>query len=183
MTSIDGLRQQAVVVELIEKMAEKDGWCGETHIQKSTYFLQALAKVPVEYEFVMYRHGPYSFDLHDDLIAMKAKGFLKTLPKGRYGPSFRPGEYGDVITRKFSKTLAQYAAQVEFIAEQLSPKSVIELERLATALFVSSEKSKNASENDRAEKVISMKPHIDIEIAKKAISEVDNMISAAQEIG
>ena len=77
MSDLTGLRLRAVVTRLVEKMQDRDGWCGETHIQKTAYFLQGLVSVPLDYEFIIYKHGPYSFDLHDDLMAMRANKFLK----------------------------------------------------------------------------------------------------------
>ena len=78
MTTLNDLQLKAVVTSLVEKMQDRDGWCGETHIQKTAYFLKGLMCVPLGYDFIVYKHGPYSFDLHDDLMAMKANRFLKT---------------------------------------------------------------------------------------------------------
>ena len=71
MTKLEGWTQKALLAELIEKLQENGSWCGETHVQKCAYFLEDLLGVPVGCEFVLYKHGPYSFDLHDALIEMK----------------------------------------------------------------------------------------------------------------
>lgn len=63
------LQRDAVILSLIENLRAKGSWCGETHIQKATYFVQELLRVPLEFEFVLYKHGPYSFDLSDELTA------------------------------------------------------------------------------------------------------------------
>ena len=44
-------RQAAIVVALSENLQSNGSWCGETHVQKSTYFLQKMAKVPLSFEF------------------------------------------------------------------------------------------------------------------------------------
>ena len=54
MNKLSGLLQQAVLMSLIKKMKEAGSWCGETHIQKSAYFLQALLEVPIEYQFYLF---------------------------------------------------------------------------------------------------------------------------------
>ena len=44
---MERLKRYAIVLSLIEQLRERGGWCGETHIQKTTYFLQNLLKVPL----------------------------------------------------------------------------------------------------------------------------------------
>lgn len=183
MTKLTGLKLQAIVVDLVDRIVKHGGWCGETHIQKSTYFLKALTEVPVDYEFIMYKHGPYSFDLHDELVGMKANGFLKTEPQGPYGPSFQLGDFGRSITSRFPKTLSQYGNQIEFVAEEFSNKGVVELERLATALFVSSETSENQTVEERAHQVNQLKPHITIEVANITITQIDKILDEARQKG
>ena len=139
MTDLTDIRLKAVVASLVESMENRDGWCGETHIQKTAFFLKRLMNVPLDYDFVIYKHGPYSFDLHADLMAMKANQFLMTesrLPY--YGPSFRQGKLSEVLISRFPKTLRKLERQIAFVAEELGGKNVRELERLGTALFITS---------------------------------------------
>ena len=180
MTTLNDLQLKAVVTSLVEKMQDRDGWCGETHIQKTAYFLKGLMCIPLGYDFIVYKHGPYSFDLHDDLMAMKANRFLKTETRHPYGPSFKPGELSHVLTSRFPKTLAQFEPQIEFISEELSNKNVRELERLGTALFIT-EKEPEASVDERARSVNNLKPHVTLGIAIKAVTEVDALKERAKE--
>lgn len=84
------LKKDALLCELADQLRHSGSWCGETHVQKATYFLQELRRVPLEFEFVLYRHGPFSFDLRDELTAMRADGFLDLSERGPYGPSLVP---------------------------------------------------------------------------------------------
>ena len=59
----------ALIVELVEKLHAQGSWCGETHVQKATYIVQDLAKLNIGYKFVIYKHGPFSFDLSSELSA------------------------------------------------------------------------------------------------------------------
>ena len=61
----------AVVAQLVKVIRMNQGWAGETHIQKTLFFLQELLQVPTGYDFVLYKHGPYDFDLHDDLVVQQ----------------------------------------------------------------------------------------------------------------
>ena len=180
MTDLTDIRLKAVVASLVENMEDRDGWCGETHIQKTAFFLKRLMGVPLDYDFVIYKHGPYSFDLHADLMAMKANRFLKTesrLPY--YGPSFRQGELSDVLIDRFPRTLRQLERQIAFVAEELSGKNVRELERLGTALFITS-REPGASVEKRAMLLNGRKPHIPPDVAKAAVIEVDQMKEKAE---
>lgn len=51
-------QRQAILLALIQRLREKGSWCGETHIQKSAYFLQELLGVPLDLNVIFYKHGP-----------------------------------------------------------------------------------------------------------------------------
>jgi hypothetical protein len=74
------LKRDAVILSLIENLKKKGSWCGETHILKATYFLQELFDLPLGFEFILYKHGPFSFDLSDEFTAMRADMLLKIQP-------------------------------------------------------------------------------------------------------
>lgn len=184
MEDITGLPLKAVVTKLVDEMSQQGGWCGETHIQKTAYFLQGLLGVPLGYDFVIYKHGPYSFDLHDDLAIMKANRFLKSEAQYPYGPSFRKGDLGQVVTDRFPKTLGKFDRQIKFVAKKIGnkDKGVVELERLGTALFVT--KTMNIDGvGSRASEMVRLKPHISIADARQAVESVDELIRRASEKG
>jgi hypothetical protein len=52
--------RQVVLLSLLETMGARGSWCGETHVQKCTYFLQEALDVPLGLSFVLYKHGPFS---------------------------------------------------------------------------------------------------------------------------
>jgi hypothetical protein len=57
------LSQDAVLVGLARRLYEQGSWTGETHIQKAAYLLHELLAVPFDFAFILYKHGPFSFDL------------------------------------------------------------------------------------------------------------------------
>lgn len=87
---MERLAREAVLLSLVEKLRQAGSWCGETHVQKATYFLQEVAGVPLGFPFILYKHGPFSFDLRDELTAMRADGFLTLEPRDPYGASLGP---------------------------------------------------------------------------------------------
>jgi hypothetical protein len=91
---------------------------GETHMQKATFFLQELIKVPLGFEFLLYKHGPFSFDLRDELTFMRAQGFLRLEPQYPYGPTLVGGEVS-CLSAHFSQLLTSI-----FSASGLWPSSL-----------------------------------------------------------
>lgn len=173
--SMEGLKRKALILSLLDRMKGEDSWCGETHVQKSVYFLQTLLGVPTGYEFIMYKHGPFSFELRDELTAMRAYELVTVAIRPQpYGPSLHPGPLADDLMTRFHRTIEDYRLQVQFIARHLSSKGVAELERLATALYVLHEGTVDIPER-LAERVNELKPHISVEEALEAIGAVKQL--------
>jgi uncharacterized protein YwgA len=173
------LRRAALVSALAQDLGEKGSWSGETHVQKATFVLQELLDVPLDYEYVLYKHGPYSFELHDELSEMRADRILVAVARPRpYGPSLIPGEGVQQLRKRFPKTLSRYARQRAFVADALASKDVSDLERLATALWVT--KHEGGSVTERAAFLRRLKPHVSESGAGSAVEEVDELRTQAE---
>lgn len=170
------LKRAALLTRLIERLRERGSWCGETHVQKSTLFLQDLMEVPLGFDFILYKHGPFSFDLRDELTGLRADDLIKLEPQWPYGPRIASTERSKYIQRMYSKTLAKYDERIAFVAKKLGNKGVADLERLATAFFVTQRAKRGASVDQRAEQLIEIKPHISRENAIVAIEQVDSIL-------
>jgi hypothetical protein len=134
---MDRLPKAAIVTKPARRLRHYGSWCGETHIQKAMYLLQDMLQVPTGFDFVLYKHGPYSFDLADELTSLRADGLLALEPQSvPYGPRFAVTPLTRRLHATFPKTLAKYADSIEFVAKALGGKRVDELERLGTALYV-----------------------------------------------
>lgn len=169
---MERLERASVLLALLEALRSRGSWAGETHLQKSTYFLQELLRVPLGLQFVLYKHGPFSFDLRNDLGGMFADSFLAwELQPYPYGPSLKPGSLSELLKRQFPEPARRFAREIEFVAEKLAPKRVVELERLATALYVTLQGKVEA--HQRAERICQLKPHISPGDAEQALAEVD----------
>lgn len=177
------IQRAAVLASLLKHLDEKGSWCGETHLQKATYFLQGLLEVPLGYDFILYKHGPFSFDLSDELGRLEADYLFEEVSKPRpYGPSYRlAGDAWDKLNRWEGKTIAQAEDAVAFVAEHLGDKNVAELERLATALFATTDERAGAGKtvDARAKWIVGVKPHITLPQAREAVQKVDSIIEAA----
>lgn len=173
---MDRLRRAALLTRLMEMLRERGSWCGETHVQKSTLFLQELKHVPLGFDFILYKHGPFSFDLRDDLTNLRADEIITLEPQWPYGPRITPTERSKYIQGIYSKTLAKYDDSIAFVAARLGNRNVADLERLATAFFVSQRAKDSASIDERAEQLMELKPHIPRDSAVAAVEEVDDIV-------
>ncbi len=173
------IKKAGLLTRLIEELRNNGSWCGETHVQKATFFAQELTKIPLGFDFILYKHGPFSFDLRDELTALRADGLLKLETQWPYGPRISPTQQSEYIKSLYPMTLRKYKTAVSFVTDQLSDKGVIELERLATAFYVS-RLEEETSFDERAMRLTSLKPHISREDAREAIQAITEIAEIAQ---
>lgn len=169
------LKKDAILSELASRLRDHGSWCGETHLQKATYFLQELRGVPFEFRYVLYKHGPFSFDLRDELTAMRADGFFDLSERGPYGPSLVPTRLSLELRRDYPRTLEKYQPDIGYISDSLGSANVAELEKLATALYVYFEHS-SRSPLIRARILHDLKPHISFSDSLSAVKKVDAIV-------
>lgn len=177
-------QREAVVAALDAKLEERGSWCGETHLQKSVYFLQEMLGVPTDFDYILYKYGPFSRELRGELGAMRTDGFLDLVPQpAPYGPTLVTTEAASrQLIARWPKTLQRYDDHLEYVSEQLGGLGVGGLERLATALWVSRELP-NSGEKARAERIHHLKPHVSTEEARQALKRVEEMELEVAELG
>ncbi len=169
-------QREAIVAALDARLQAEGSWCGETHLQKSMYFLQELLGVPTQFPYVFYKFGPFSRDLRAELGSMCADGYLELVPQpAPYGPKLHVTDAAErQLIARWPKTLARYEDRLDFVAEELGQLGVGTLERLATALWVSREMP-SADVSQRARRVRALKPHVSLEHAEQAVQRVAAM--------
>ena len=175
---MDRLARAAVLTRLIRALGEQGSWCGETHVQKAVYFLQDVVRVPLEFEFVLYKYGPYSFDLRDELTGLRADGIVRLDAKNVVGSRIVPTSRSEYIEGKFSRTLQEHGHSVAFVAGKLGNKGVADLERYSTALYVI-RRGPTQSVEKQIEDLTQYKPHISRGDAQEAFEAVGSWISEA----
>lgn len=171
---MESTKRQVVLLSLIESMKDNGSWCGETHIQKSMYFLQTMFKVPTDFDYILYKHGPFSFELRDSIGDMRGNMLVELSSRIPYGPSYRSSETGKALIERYPKTSELYKKEIDFIANQFSHLGVADLERLATALYVTVEEEEKSMEA-RAQRINELKPHIPVIAAEEAIQEIEKL--------
>lgn len=176
------LKRTAILLNLIRKMRSKGSWCGETHVQKAVYMLQAVAGVRTGFEFVLYKHGPFSFELRDEITSLRADDLLDLeIQPQPYGPKLIPTSQASKIEDKFPNTLKKNEEAIDFISASLQDMGVSELEKIATAVFITHRDSASEDVQMRAVKLHRLKPHIDMANARAAFEEGDKLFAKARQ--
>jgi len=94
-----------------------------------------------------------------------------------YGPSLVAGAKGELLSKAFGQAVERYASGIRFVSQKLGAKTVAELERTATALYISLREPRVA---EIAERLTNVKPHITLQEARAAVSEVEQISSEFQ---
>jgi hypothetical protein len=170
MTSASEIHLVGRVVEILDEM---HSWCGETHIQKTAYVAKVIEHVPFESKFILYKHGPYSFDMNAVLNHMRSQNILVVTPQGAYGSSYRLNEgIWAALSRAAGQRFDSFDQQLRFVCTQFARKKVSEFERIATAVYVRLNFS-SLNPQEQIKKLNELKPHIGISEAQIAFSESD----------
>lgn len=178
---MNDIDRSAIILDLATQLRAHGSWTGETHIQKAAYLMQELLGVPSGFKFVLYRHGPFSFDLRDSLNKLETWGCLQTEEQPYpYGPKIVEGPSATKM-KTASSAHQDYGSFIHFVAEQLGNAKVSELERIATALFV--ELDPNVEAGNRQDRLVDLKPHISRDEAPAAFAKLREIRSNAISAG
>jgi len=173
------LAKAAVMLRLREELSNRGSWCGETHLQKATFFLQEATAVPLGFNFILYKYGPFSFDLRDELGALRAEGILELRSNGAtLGPKYDATELAKKVSAAYPRTVKTYAPQVEAVAEFIGDQGVGALERLATALMLINEQ--DGTDEDVAQRLVAIKPHVSFDDAYDATQRVRHFLGSIE---
>jgi len=172
------IEKPGVILALAAALRKRGSWAGETHVQKAGYLLQHMLHVPLGFKYILYKHGPFSFDLRGAISEMEAEDFIRWEPKPYpYGPSLQPGQNA-IYVLAVSKYPKAFHSQIEFTAEKLAAKNVAALERLATALYVTLD---GCSPVTRSHRIHALKPHVTLQQAEAAVTELDSIRAEAEQ--
>jgi hypothetical protein len=179
---MERLQKAAVLTRLLDTLRDQGSWGGETHIQKAAFFLQELLEVPLGFEFVLYRYGPFSFDLRDELTGLRADDLLALEIRAPYGPRLLTTAQGKTWQDRYPKTLARHGEAIEFVSRTLGDEDVAGLEKLATSLYVTRKMGEKSSVEARAARLHELKPHISLDSAREAVRRLDRIRADAASV-
>lgn len=168
------LQKHRLILAVVEALNAVDSWTGKTHIQKAMALLLARARIEMPFTFVLYKHGPFSFDLRDEIGFMKSYLGLSSQSVLGFGEKIQPGENQGFI--KESAQLSDAALEeIKAVCEFVNGRPAAELEKLATAAWIRSQE--NIEETEQvAQRLHQLKPHISLPEARAACTEVARIL-------
>ena len=130
------LHKAVLITELLDRMRANGSWATAIHLQKGLYFLQEMRRVPLGYDFVVYRYGPFSFELKDELEQLRGEGILERF---FHSPQYLSGlastGFSKELRNELPKFLARHDDPLTFVAENIGPMKSRQLEQVSTAFY------------------------------------------------
>jgi len=169
-------QQTELLAALVESFTEASsgGYCGQTHIHKAAFIAQELLGVPFGLKWEMYTYGPFSRDVRPGLARCEQEGMVVMQ---RHSNGLRIRRAAEAPP---SSLPVEFRKKLQLVAQHLAPMDRGQLEKVATAAWVTrSTHGRGSGIESRAVEVHKLKPHIDTEIAEKAVSYVDDLISGS----
>ena len=160
-----------VIVELVRRLNETASRTGSTHVQKCTFFLQFLFRLPLGYSFVIYHYGPYSFDLEDELAILRWRGLLTVEPdREGYGVHYR---LGPAVSDLQAGLPEDEVGAVRLAVDYLGRRPVRTLELLATTYYLyKGLDGKTRTREQAVDAVLALKPHFTEAEVQSALQEI-----------
>lgn len=158
------LNGYAIVLRAVRGLNAANSWTGKTHVIKSLYIASTKADLP--FEFVLFKHGPYSFDANDAIESMSAVGFLSLTATPPYGVQLKPGRFEGLLDEDLNPSTVSI---VDRAIELVGTAGVQELEAFATSIWVA---ERDGFDGDDAwlKAVKKLKPHLADKLITDAIS-------------
>ncbi len=176
---MNAAEQTAIVLYTMRSLKAEGSWCGETHIQKTLYLCQEVGHVPSKFTFVLYKFGPFSFELSEHLQGLIADDLVQLLTRPPYGPTLAVSDDPRSHANEF-EVAGSAATTIEFMAKKVGHKGVADLEKLATAVFVNRKCGTNTPIEKRAKTLHALKAHVPIDAARRAFVEADALEEEAR---
>ena len=167
--------KHAFILAVVERLCAHGSWTGRTHVQKALSLVSEAAGASLPFTFVLYKHGPYSFDLAAELQQMKSYGALVSEARSPFGETIRLGATAAFVKQQSSLAGTEEIA-VQRVCEFIGTKGVSELERLATAAWIRSRENIRDSAQVAA-RLNALKPHVSKESAIQADFELGKLLS------
>jgi uncharacterized protein YwgA len=174
---MERFERESLLTMLVEALNQRGSWSGNTHIQKSAFFLQDLGETPLDYDFVIYRYGPFSFELRDDINDMRVINILdRYLVPAGYGVHYCLGSTAKVLLDAYKEKVGKYEKDINFIVEKFGSLSASELELLATLRYVF-KIVEDLPEEKIFDIICKLKPHFSLEETKAGWRKLEGIIA------
>ena|SRR5271157_3625752 len=164
-------KKASLVLAVIRSLKQHGSWTGKTHVQKSLFLIKTATQIDVPFTFVLFKHGPYSFELETELEQMKSYLAITSEPDPNgYGVVLSPGPGSRFIDERGGLSDVESSA-VGRVCRFVGQRNVSELERIATAAWIRKTERVGDSASVAA-RLNKLKTHVSIRDAEQADIEV-----------
>lgn len=153
---------------LIAALDAQGAVVSETRIVKSAYLLESMYGLPMGFNWILYKHGPYTREVNDALVGMSKGGLISIRPRKQRGIEV------SVSASAMNALPTEDLLTINAVAEKVATLDVGELERLSTAAWISKRMTK-ADASVRAGYLCKWKPHVASATAVRAIKFHDRL--------
>jgi hypothetical protein len=175
-------KRHALILSVIKKLRARGSWTGKTHLQKALALLADTTDITVPFTFVLYKHGPYSFDVEAELEQMRSYAAVDIQPNSDgYGVTIHPGEMASFVREQAAIEFAEDLA-LEWVCDLVGTRTVSDLERIATAAWIRRREG-IADTRKVAERLHQLKPHVSVADAEAACSELSAVMAGRHSKG
>ena len=170
-------QKHAMLLEVIRSLGRRNCSAGKTNVQKALAIMnETVQKTP--FGFVLYKHGPYSFDVQATMEQMKTYRAIVSQPNvDGFGINICEGP-GSKFVDKNADLPIETKQAIEKVCEFVCSRSVFELERLATAAWIRKREGLKDS-FEVAARLNQLKPHVSIDDATTADEELIGFFAPA----
>ncbi len=168
--------KHALILAMIDGLKAHRTRTGKTHVIKGLFLGKAAGLLDVPFDFFLYKHGPYSTDVEEQLEQMKSYGAVALDPAfDGYGVLLRPAEKADFV-RERGPLRAETSHGIDAVCRFIEGKNVGQLERLATAAWIRTQEG--IREPDAvASRLHRLKPHVSLHQAREADEELAGLLA------
>lgn len=148
------------LIYLANKLDFKNNRSGETAIQKLIFLLINKYKIPLDYNYILYNYGPWSFKLMEDLRILENGEFLKKQSDmSGYGYNYIPNKEIDFVTSNIVKDSdkGKFYKKIDEIVNKYGNVPAKNLALLTTFIYIC-KKNPSYKKNQAIKEVKRIKP-------------------------
>ena len=156
-----------MILRAIEGLRGKGSWTGKTHVIKTLFLASCRTQLPFDY--ILYKHGPYSFDVETELEQMRSYRAVDSSLVSGYGPQLKEGPGKEFLTEH--RMDPAQAAAIDEACRFVGSSDVAKLEALASVAWIRNREGVTSAHAVVA-RLRELKPHIPQDTAVWAEGEV-----------
>ena len=157
------------IIAAVAALKTAGSWTGKTHVQKTLALTSLLGEDALPFEFVLYKHGPFSFDVDHELDQMQSYNAIDVISVAQYGTTIKI-EKGSSFPKEYGDADPIILARIQAVANFNGSRGVVDLEALATSTWI---RKKEGIGSDAAvlARLKDLKPHLAEGVADRGVKD------------